>query len=167
MKQGAGSASAAASAACHRSRAHAGGIAAERGDAKTAERILAGLTDEATAELDRVPVGDPALLECRSESRLVELRVVTRAREAPHIDERDDAGLANNGRELVDRTESRGRSSRRSPHQDAEVPDLPHVGRPSRNPTARCAFVDSGSWEDPTAPTPEDVPPPGAVERLA
>ena len=44
--------------------AHASGIATERRHAQTAERILAGLTDEATAELDRVLVGDPALLEC-------------------------------------------------------------------------------------------------------
>jgi hypothetical protein len=49
-----------------------------------------------------VLVDDPALLERSSESGLVELRVVTRTREAPHIDERDNAGFANNGREFVD-----------------------------------------------------------------
>jgi hypothetical protein len=72
------------------------------GLAQTVERTLPGLTDEATAETDRVLVGDPALLECSSESGLVELRVVTRTREAPNIDERDDAGVANDGREFVD-----------------------------------------------------------------
>jgi len=79
-----------------------GGIAPERRHAQTVERILPRLTDEATAEFDRVPVGDPALLERSSESWLVELRVVTRTREAPHIDERDDARLTNNRREFVD-----------------------------------------------------------------
>jgi hypothetical protein len=81
---------------------HAGGIATERRHTQTVERILPGLTDEATAEFDGVPVGDPARLERSSESGLVELRVVTRTREAPHIDERDDARLANNRREFVD-----------------------------------------------------------------
>jgi hypothetical protein len=55
--------------------AHAGGIATECCHAQTVERILPGLTDEATAEIDRVLVGDPALLECSSESGLVELRL--------------------------------------------------------------------------------------------
>src|SRR5689334_20844354 len=32
--------------------------------------------------------------------------------------------------------------------------------KPSRKPTARCAFVNSGFVGNPTAPTPEDVPPP-------
>src|SRR5665213_3661382 len=68
--------------------AHAGGVAAEGGDAKTAEAILARLTGEPPAKLDRVPIGDPTLLEHRSESWLVELRVMTRARKASHIDER-------------------------------------------------------------------------------
>jgi hypothetical protein len=82
--------------------AHASGIATERRHAQTVERILTRLTDEATAEFHGVPVGDPALLERSSESGLVELRIVTRTREAPHIDERDDARLANNRREFVD-----------------------------------------------------------------
>ena len=46
--------------------AHAGGIAAEGDDAKTAEAILARLTGEAAAKLDRVPISDLALLEHRS-----------------------------------------------------------------------------------------------------
>ena len=83
--------------------AHAGGIAAERGDAKTAKAILARLTGEAAAKLDRVPVGDPALLEHRGESWLVELGVVTRARKASHINERADTGLADNRHELFRR----------------------------------------------------------------
>src|SRR5581483_6445916 len=56
--------------------AHAGGVAAERGDAKAAEAILARLAGEAAARLDRVPVGDPAVLEHRGESWLVELGVM-------------------------------------------------------------------------------------------
>jgi hypothetical protein len=83
--------------------AHAGGIAAEGGDAKTAEGILARLTGEAAAKLDRVPIGDPPLLEHRCESWSVELGVVTRAREASHIDQGADAGLAYNGHEFFSR----------------------------------------------------------------
>jgi hypothetical protein len=56
---------------------HAGGIATEGGDAKAAEYILARLASEPTAELNSVPIRDPALLEHRSKSWLVELRVVT------------------------------------------------------------------------------------------
>jgi hypothetical protein len=81
--------------------AHAGGVATERRHAQTAERILTGLTGKAAAELDSVPVGDPILLECSLENGLVELGVVTRTREAPHIDECDDPGLTHNGREFV------------------------------------------------------------------
>jgi len=83
--------------------AHAGGIAAEGGDAKTAEALLARLIGEAAAKLDRVPIGDPALLEHPSQSWLVELGVVTRARKASHIDERADAGLADNRHDLFRR----------------------------------------------------------------
>ena len=83
--------------------AHAGGVAAEGGDAKAAEGILARLTGEAAAKLDGVPIGDPALLEHRSESRFVELGVVTRARKASHVDERAGAGLADNRHELFRR----------------------------------------------------------------
>jgi hypothetical protein len=83
--------------------AHTGGIAAEGGDAKTAEPILARLTGEAAAKLDRVPINDPALLEHRSERRLVELGVMTRARKASHIDEGADAGLAYHRHELFRR----------------------------------------------------------------
>jgi len=100
-------------------RAHAGGIATERRHAQTVERIFTGLTDEATAEFDRVPVGDSALLECSSESGLVELRVVTRTREAPHIDERDDASVANDGHEFVD-----------GPRPVADRPDDHHIRMP-------------------------------------
>jgi hypothetical protein len=83
--------------------AHPGGIAAERSDSKTAEAILARLTSEAAAKLDRVPVGDPALLQHRGESWLVELGVMPRAWKAPHINKRADAGLAGNRDELFRR----------------------------------------------------------------
>jgi hypothetical protein len=83
--------------------AHTGGIAAEGGDAKTAEAILARLTGEAAAKLDHVPIGDPALLKHPSQSWLVELGVMTRARKASHIDERADAGLAYHRHELFRR----------------------------------------------------------------
>ena len=43
--------------------AHAGGIAAEGGHAETAEGILARFAGQAPAELERMPVGNPALLE--------------------------------------------------------------------------------------------------------
>ena len=43
--------------------AHSGGIAAKRGDAKAAEDILARLASEATAKLNRMPIGDLTLLE--------------------------------------------------------------------------------------------------------
>ena len=56
--------------------AHAGGIAAEGGHAEAAEGVLARFTSQAAAKLDRMPVGNAALLEHRSERRLVELRVV-------------------------------------------------------------------------------------------
>ena len=56
---------------------HASGIAAEGGDAKAAEYILAWLAGEPAAELNSVPIRDAALLEHRSKSWLVELRVVT------------------------------------------------------------------------------------------
>jgi hypothetical protein len=84
-------------------RAHAGGIAAERGDAETAEAVLARLTGEAAAKLHRVPVGNAAFLEHRGESWLVELGIVTRARKASHIDERADTGLADNRHQLFRR----------------------------------------------------------------
>jgi hypothetical protein len=83
--------------------AHAGGIAAKRGNAKTVERVLAGLAGEATAELDNMPVRDPAFLEHRSERRLVELGVVTRARKPSHVDQRADAGLLEDRHELFRR----------------------------------------------------------------
>ena len=83
--------------------AHAGGIAAKGGDTKTAEAILTRLTREAATQLERVPIGDPALLEHRSESRLVELGVVTRAWKASHVDERAGAGLADNRHEFFRR----------------------------------------------------------------
>ena len=83
--------------------AHAGGIAAKGRDAKTAERILARLASETAAKLDRVQVGDPALLEHGSESRLVELRVMTRTWKTSHIDDRGDAGLADDRHQLFRR----------------------------------------------------------------
>lgn len=76
--------------------AHAGGIAAEGSDAKATEVTLARLAVEPAAKLDRVPVGDSALLERRLESRLVELRVVTRAGKASHVNKRARASLADN-----------------------------------------------------------------------
>src|SRR6185437_7891140 len=54
-------------------------------------------------------------------------------------------------------TQERG-SHRESPissngrRHSLQVPDLPHFGRPPWNPTVRCAFVDSGSWETPPPP---------------
>ena len=103
MKHGAGSASAAGAPPANVG-AHAGGIAAEGGDAKAAEAILPRLTGAATAKLGGVPVGDPVILERGGEIRLVELRVVARARKSPHVDECADAGLAEDRYELVTRT---------------------------------------------------------------
>lgn len=99
--------------------AHAGGVAPERGDTDAAEGVLARFADETTSEFNCMSVGDAALLERSSESGLVELRVVTRTREAPHIDERDDAGLANDGREFVD-----------GPSPVADRPDDHHIRMP-------------------------------------
>jgi hypothetical protein len=84
--------------------AHAGGIAAEGGHAEAAEGVLARFTGQAAAKLDRMPVGNPAPLEHRSERRLVELRVVTRAWKAANIDERANAGLPDNRHELTGRS---------------------------------------------------------------
>ena len=84
--------------------AHAGGIAAEGGDAKAPELILPRLSCAATAELGRVPVGDPVSLEYGGELWLVELRVVARARKSPHVDECADAGVTEDRYELVTRT---------------------------------------------------------------
>jgi hypothetical protein len=86
--------------------AHASGITAERRHSKTVEHILAGLAGEPAAELDCVPVHDPALLERRTQCRLVELRVMTRAGEASHVDEGADPRLADNRDELSRRTSS-------------------------------------------------------------
>src|SRR5436309_12062440 len=74
--------------------AHAGGIAAKGGDAKTPEAVLARLAGEPSTKLDRMPIGDPARFERRSDSVLVELRVVAGCRKAAHVDECADAGLA-------------------------------------------------------------------------
>ena len=60
-------------------RAHASGIAAERCDTKAAKAVLTRLTRQPSAELDRMPVGDPLLRQSRGESLLVELRVMARA----------------------------------------------------------------------------------------
>ena len=103
MKHGAGSASGSGEGRLPPVAAHAGGIAAEGGDAKAAEAILPRLTGAATAELGRVPVGDPVVLDCDGQIRLVELRVVARARKSPHVDERADASLAKDRYELVPR----------------------------------------------------------------
>ena len=73
--------------------AHAGGVAAKRGDAKAAEDILARLASEAAAKLNRMSIGDLALLEHDRESCLVELRIVTRPGKASHVDDGLDAGL--------------------------------------------------------------------------
>ena len=109
-------------------RAHAGGIATERGDADAAEGVLARLADEATTEFNCMSVGDPALLERSSKSGLVGLRVVTRTREPPHIDERGDPGVAKSGREFVD-----------GPSPVADRPDIHHIRMP-RFPI-RCTWV--------------------------
>jgi hypothetical protein len=84
--------------------AHAGGIAAEGGDAKAPELILPRLSCAATAELGRVPVSDPVSLEYGGELWLVELRVVARAGKSPHVDECADAGVTEDRYELVTRT---------------------------------------------------------------
>ena len=81
--------------------AHAGGVAAKRGDAKAAEDILARLASEATAKLNRMPIGDLTLLEHDRKSCLVELRIVTGAWKASHVDERADARLAKDRDELL------------------------------------------------------------------
>ena len=86
---------------CHERRlppisTHAGGIAAEGGDTKTTEAILTRFARKAAAKLDRMPIADPALLEHRLESRLIELGVVTRARKASNVDQRADSRLADN-----------------------------------------------------------------------
>lgn len=86
--------------------AHAGGIAAEGGDAKTAEVILARLTGKAATEFDGVRIDNPVLREGFCESRPVELRVMTRAGKASYIHQRADAGFANDRYELVRRPSS-------------------------------------------------------------
>src|SRR4051812_48432687 len=47
--------------------AHARGVAAERADANAREALLAGLAAPPAAELLRVPVGDPRVLQRRRE----------------------------------------------------------------------------------------------------
>jgi hypothetical protein len=105
--------------------AHASGIAAEGGHAEAAEGVLARFTGQAATELDRMPVANPTLLEHRSERRLVELRVVTRAWKAANIDERADAGFADNRYELFHRTCAVPDRPDDHPHQDADLIDLP------------------------------------------
>ena len=83
--------------------AHAGGVAAKGGDAKAAEAILPRFSGSATAELGRVPVGDPVILERHGEIRLVELGIVTRTRKPPYVDECADASLAKDRDEFVAR----------------------------------------------------------------
>jgi hypothetical protein len=85
---------------------HAGGIAAECGDAKAAKDILARLASEAAAKLNCVPIGDPTLLEHRCKRCLVELRIVTGAWKASHVDEGADARRAKNRDELPYRPSS-------------------------------------------------------------
>jgi hypothetical protein len=51
-----------------------------------------------------MPIGDPAPFEYRSESRLVELGVVTRAQKASHVDQCADAGLADKRHKLFRRS---------------------------------------------------------------
>ena len=97
--------------------AHAGGIAAEGGDAKAPELILPWLSGAATAELGGVPVGDPVSLEYGGELWLVELRVVARARKSPHVDECADAGVTEDRYELVPR--SRPMADRPDGHSDS------------------------------------------------
>src|SRR5580765_5856057 len=134
--------------------AHAGGVAAKCGDAKTAELVLAGLAREAAAQLDRVSVGDAVFFEYRAEGRLIELRVVARAREAPHIDERADAGCADNRYQLFRRT--------------CAVPDRPDDHR-RRMPADPCRepFVDFVHRGDRLGSCPRGSACSGTVERFA
>ena len=81
--------------------AHASGIAPEGGHAEATERFLARFTGQAAAELDRMAVGNPVLLEHRSERRLVELRVVTRTWKATNVNERANADIPDNRHELI------------------------------------------------------------------
>src|SRR5579862_2295788 len=73
------------------------------------------------------PKGDPALLEHRSQSRLVELGVVARSREAAHIDGRADAGFADSRCEFFHRASAV--SDRPNDHR-AKMPG--RVPRPPR-----------------------------------
>lgn len=84
-------------------RTHTSGIAAERCHTKAAKSVLIGLTGEPSAELDRMPVADPRLLESRGESRLIELRVVTRAWKAPNVDDGAHPDLTECRHEFVGR----------------------------------------------------------------
>jgi hypothetical protein len=84
--------------------AHAGGIAAEGSYAEAAECVLARFTSQAATKLDRMPVGNPALLEHRSERGLVELGIVTRSWKAANIDERANADLPDDRHELTGRS---------------------------------------------------------------
>src|SRR6185437_9339454 len=109
--------------------AHPGCITTESGDPQTAEAILARLTRKAAAKLDRVPVGDAALLEHGLQRRLVELGIVTRAGEASHVDDRADTGLVDNRHELV-----------RRPCPMSNRPDDHDAPRP------RCRLCDGVIW---------------------
>jgi hypothetical protein len=89
--------------------AHPRGVGAERVDADAAEPFLAGLVREPAAEVDLLPVRDSGRLDRCGEGVPVELRVATRARVAADVDERLDAGLAQQRDELLEGDACRGR----------------------------------------------------------
>ena len=88
MTHGAASARTEASAVCHSSVRHPGGVAAERGLTNAAEALLSGLAAEAPAERFGVAVGDPGLGESPLESAAVVLRIAARSGVATDVDER-------------------------------------------------------------------------------
>src|SRR5689334_1442369 len=84
-------------------RAHARGVAAERRRANAREVVLARLAAAAAAELDRVAVDDPVVVERVTQPSLVELRVAARAGKAAHVDERLHAGVAQRFGQFLER----------------------------------------------------------------